>query len=215
MWARHPPSIKCSSSCVTAGISIHRPLGPVPPCCHALPLALLSLTQWYRWIDTARAADDVFRMKGILSIAHAEQRFVYHAVHMLFSGAFDDAWEDGEPRNSKMVFIGRNLDPKALADRFNACLVTKESLEAKAARLRFALGDRVECNAGEWVTGTVVAHFYRDENMPQGMVAPYQIRLDDDDGLILFGLYDDGLVNGPRVRIGRLRRNCSDALGGW
>ena len=123
-------------------------------------------------------------MKGILSIAHAEQRFVYHAVHMLFSGAFDDAWEDGEPRNSKMVFIGRNLDPKALADRFNACLVTKESLEAKAARLRFALGDRVECNAGEWVTGTVVAHFYRDENMPQGMVAPYQIRLDDDDGLI-------------------------------
>ena len=146
----------------------------------------LDLDEVQKWIGEIIRKDgnDVFRMKGILNIAHAEQRFVYHAVHMLFSGAFDELWDDGEARVSKMVFIGKNLDAKALAARFNACLVTPENIQKKKESLRFDIGDRVECNAGEWLTGTIVALFYRDDNMPQGMVAPYQIRVDADGGLI-------------------------------
>ena len=45
-------------------------------------------------------------MKGILAIKHAERRFVYHAVHMMFNGDFGEAWEDDEPRVCKMVLIG-------------------------------------------------------------------------------------------------------------
>ncbi|EOD35873.1 hypothetical protein EMIHUDRAFT_52778, partial [Emiliania huxleyi CCMP1516] len=67
---------------------------------------------------------DMYRMKGVLHLAHAEQRFVYHAVHMTFSGSFDEPWREGddEPRESKMVFIGKNLDGEELAASFNRCL---------------------------------------------------------------------------------------------
>ena len=147
-----------------------------------LDLALVQ--DWIREILNV-SGNDIFRMKGILSIAHTNHKFVYHAVHMIFSGAFDDRWGDDEPRESKLVFIGRNLDAKALAARFNACLATEENKQAKIDALRFCIGDRVECNTGDdWTPGTVVAHMYRDDNMPAGMVAPYQIQLDEDDSLI-------------------------------
>ena len=62
-------------------------------------------------------------------------------------------------RACKMVFIGRNLDPQALAARFNACLATPENLKRKADALRFRVGQRVECNFGAtWAPGTVVAY---------------------------------------------------------
>ena len=46
--------------------------------------------------------------------------------------------------------------------------------------LRFGVGDRVECKTGktEWSAGEVVALMYRDDQMPPGMVAPYQVKLD-------------------------------------
>ena len=47
---------------------------------------------------------DIFRMKGVLAIAHAKQRFVFHAVHMSMDGNFEEAWAEGERRESKLVF---------------------------------------------------------------------------------------------------------------
>ena len=89
---------------------------------------------------------DIFRMKGVLAIAHAQKAFVFHAVHMHFEGSFSQEWADGEPRRSKLVFIGKNLDGAALACGFDACIATPENLRAKAAALRFAVGDVVECS---------------------------------------------------------------------
>ena len=45
------------------------------------------------------------------------------------------------------------------------------------------MGDRVECDAGRggWSPGTVVALLYRDDYMPPGLVAPYQIKLDSEE----------------------------------
>lgn len=44
--------------------------------------------------------------------------------------------------------------------------------------LRFAVGTRVEANCQEWRSGTIVAHWWRDSNWPEGKVVPYQIKID-------------------------------------
>mmetsp|Transcript_2132 Transcript_2132/g.6574 ORF Transcript_2132/g.6574 Transcript_2132/m.6574 type:complete len:434 (+) Transcript_2132:73-1374(+) len=142
----------------------------------ALDLALLQ--SWISQLLEERGGD-MYRMKGVLHIAHAEQRFVYHAVHMIFSGSFDEPWGEDEPRESKMVFIGKNLDGEGLAASFNDCLATRGNMKVKEAALRFAVGEKVECRTGadSWSRGEVVARNYRDESMPPGMVSPYQVEL--------------------------------------
>ena len=137
---------------------------------------------------------DIYRMKGILSISHSEAKFVYQAVHMIFDGNFQDKWAKDEVRESKLVFIGKNLDHDELKAKFRACLETPEVLEKRMKLLRFAIGDRVKCNTGAaWKVGEIVALMYRGEYMPPGMVAPYQIKLDD--GALIYAPEDrDELV---------------------
>ncbi|BAZ20787.1 cobalamin synthesis protein P47K [Kalymmatonema gypsitolerans NIES-4073] len=65
---------------------------------------------------------DIFRMKGILSIAGEDSRFVFQGVHMLFEGKPERPWKDGETRKNELVFIGRNLDEAQLRQDFLACL---------------------------------------------------------------------------------------------
>ena len=50
--------------------------------------------------------------------------------------------------------------------------------DAKAGliKLRFAVGERVECNCGTWTPGTVVKLFYSQKSFPADKVAPYQAR---------------------------------------
>jgi len=137
---------------------------------------------------------DIFRMKGVLAIANAEQKFVYQAVHMIFNGNFEDAWVAGEKRESKLVFIGKNLDHAALKAGFAACAFTEELKQKKIKMLRFTIGADVECNTGGgWQKGKVVQLMYRDEGMPPGMVAPYQVKLAEG-GLIYAPEDDDKLV---------------------
>ncbi len=64
---------------------------------------------------------DIFRMKGILSIAGDLNRYVCQGVHMLFDGTSDQPWGD-RPRTSRLVFIGRNLDRAALTAGLRACV---------------------------------------------------------------------------------------------
>jgi G3E family GTPase len=65
---------------------------------------------------------DIFRMKGILNITGDDCRFVFQGVHMIFDGRRDRAWKTTETRNNQLVFIGRNLDEKALRSAFMDCL---------------------------------------------------------------------------------------------
>lgn len=64
---------------------------------------------------------DIFRMKGVLSIKGEAERFVFQGVHMLFSGAPDRPWGQ-ESRQNRLIFIGRNLDRATLTRGFRACL---------------------------------------------------------------------------------------------
>ena len=57
-------------------------------------------------------------------------------------------------------------------------------------RLRFAVGDRVECNLGrgpnDWVPGTVLHRAVQLSH--EGQVVPYQVMLDD--GRLIFATMD-------------------------
>merc|ERR1712137_667727 len=73
---------------------------------------------------------DIYRMKGVLSISKQDRKFIYQAVHMIFDGKFDDqTWKEGELRENKLVFIGKNLNHDELKSGFMACLDSPENQE--------------------------------------------------------------------------------------
>jgi len=145
---------------------------------HPCELDLDLVQEWVSGILQNKGTD-IYRMKGVLAIANAEQKFVYQAVHMIFNGNFDEEeWAPDEPRSSKLVFIGKNLDHAQLKAEFLACAETPELKAKKIKNLRFAVGDKVKCNQGDsWVEGVVVKLMYRDDSMSPGQVAPYQVKL--------------------------------------
>ena len=73
---------------------------------------------------------DLFRMKGVLAIEGCDDRYVFQGVHALFEGMPDRPLEDGEPRNSKLVFIGKELDREELKAGFEACKVGVSAVNA-------------------------------------------------------------------------------------
>jgi G3E family GTPase len=76
-----------------------------------------------RWLGEllSTKGTDIFRMKGVLALAGSEDRFVFQGVHMLFDGRADRPW-NSEPRHSRLVFIGRELDRRELERGLSACL---------------------------------------------------------------------------------------------
>ena len=137
------------------------------------------IEDWIGELLQSRGAD-LYRMKGVLNVRHATDKYVYHAVHMIYNGEFEP-WLEDEDRDNKLVFIGKNLDGEALRASFNACLATPENLARREASLRFKVGTRVECNMGDdygWAAGTVTKLMWRSEEMEQGQVCPYKVQLD-------------------------------------
>jgi G3E family GTPase len=78
------------------------------------------------WISglLATKGQDLLRTKGILAYAGDDRRFAFQAVHMMADGDFIGLWRDGEPRNSRLVFIGRNLNRPQLRRGFEQCQVS-------------------------------------------------------------------------------------------
>jgi len=77
------------------------------------------LNQWVSKLLREKGAD-IFRMKGILNIKGAANRFVFQGVHMLFDGREDRPWGT-TARANDLVFIGRKLDRAALTQGFERC----------------------------------------------------------------------------------------------
>ena len=65
---------------------------------------------------------DIFRTKGVLSLAGDTKRFVFQGVHMLFDGQAGREWREDDLRESQLVFIGRDLNRTELTDGLRACL---------------------------------------------------------------------------------------------
>jgi len=78
------------------------------------------VTQWLNNVLQAQGPD-ILRAKGILDVAGEDRRLVFQAVHMILEGDFQREWREGEPRYSRLVFIGRNLDEVGLRAGFEAC----------------------------------------------------------------------------------------------
>jgi G3E family GTPase len=76
-----------------------------------------------RWLNELLAVKgpDILRAKGVLDVAGEERRLVFQAVHMILEGDFQRPWSDKDARESRMVFIGRDLDEGALREGFLAC----------------------------------------------------------------------------------------------
>ena len=122
---------------------------------------------------------DLFRIKGVLAVKGVPDKYVYHAVHMIYEGRFTEQWGASEPRTCKLTFIGKNLDHDGLRSGFEDCLANEANYDKLKKSFRFTIGDAVECNTGDgWARGEVVGLMYRDDLMPPGVVAPYQINLD-------------------------------------
>lgn len=77
------------------------------------------------WLGTLllERSEDIYRMKGLLSVQGMDERFVFQGVHDIFQGSPDRLWGPDEPRVNKIVFIGKNLDAKEIEKGFKSCLL--------------------------------------------------------------------------------------------
>ena len=84
----------------------------------------LDSKKFFPWIEqtTQEQGPDILRLKGILSFKDDPERYVVQGVHMIIEGNHQRKWKDAEKRESRLVFIGRNLDQAALKAGFEACL---------------------------------------------------------------------------------------------
>ena len=75
------------------------------------------------WISdlTQREGPNILRCKGIVAFPNEPKRFVFQGVHMILDGDLQGDWKDGEKRESRVVFIGRDLDEDAIREGFLSC----------------------------------------------------------------------------------------------
>jgi G3E family GTPase len=66
---------------------------------------------------------ELLRYKGILHLQDNPRRVVFQGVHMLMGGDVGRPWEEGEKRESVMVFIGRKLPQDVFLQGLEKCLV--------------------------------------------------------------------------------------------
>ena len=82
-----------------------------------------SLLQDFFRETIAESAKDLMRYKGIVAFDGLDHRVVFQGVHMLMNSDVGQAWTPGEPRRSKLVFIGRNLPKAKMLAGLERCLV--------------------------------------------------------------------------------------------
>jgi len=72
---------------------------------------------------------DMLRVKGIISFAGENDRFVVQAVHMLLEGDHQRPWKQNEDRVTRLVFIGRDLPKDIISDGFAKCRAVRQAAE--------------------------------------------------------------------------------------
>ena len=85
-----------------------------------LPLDPQKFQAWIGHILQTQG-ENLLRTKGILNYRNDDRRFAFQAVHMIADGGFVAPWKPGEPRTSRLVFIGRDLNRPALRRGFESC----------------------------------------------------------------------------------------------
>ncbi|MDB5849023.1 MAG: cobalamin biosynthesis protein CobW [Rhodoferax sp.] len=85
----------------------------------------LDPVRFNRWINqlVQRDGPQLLRIKGVLWFDGEPRRFFFHGVHMLLDAKPGGRWQPDEHRESRLVFIGRDLDGDALRQGFLDCAV--------------------------------------------------------------------------------------------
>jgi G3E family GTPase len=86
--------------------------------------APLDPEKFFPWIQnlTQEHGPAILRSKGILSFKNDAQRFVFQGVHMILDGDHQRDWRADEKRESRLVFIGRELPKKLIEEGFALCV---------------------------------------------------------------------------------------------
>jgi G3E family GTPase len=86
----------------------------------------LDATKFMPWLQSLVAAEGqkILRSKGILAFSDDDDRYVFQGVHMMLEGDHQRKWKEGEPRESRLVFIGRELPEQTIRDGFESCITT-------------------------------------------------------------------------------------------
>ena len=84
----------------------------------------LNPDKFFPWVQDLVAKDgpNILRCKGILAFKDDPERFVFQGVHMILDGDHQRPWKDGETRDSRIVFIGRNLPEEKIRQGFESCV---------------------------------------------------------------------------------------------
>jgi len=75
------------------------------------------------WINrvTQEQGPNILRCKGIVAMKGDPNRFVFQGVHMMLDGDSQREWKSNEKRESKVIFIGRDLAEEDIRNGFLAC----------------------------------------------------------------------------------------------
>ena len=79
---------------------------------------------FFPWVQNLVQTEgpNILRCKGILSFKDDDQRFVFQGVHMILDGDHQRPWKNDEKRDSRIVFIGRNLPEEQIRQGFANCV---------------------------------------------------------------------------------------------
>lgn len=65
----------------------------------------------------------MLRYKGVLYMEHADRKVIFQGVHQIMGTDIGVKWSESEPKESKMVFIGKNLPKEIFIQGLEQCLV--------------------------------------------------------------------------------------------
>jgi G3E family GTPase len=84
----------------------------------------LDADKFFPWVQdlVQKEGPSILRCKGILSFKNDDERFVFQGVHMILDGDHQRPWQDGERRESRIVFIGRKLPEEKIRGGFESCI---------------------------------------------------------------------------------------------
>ena len=80
--------------------------------------------KFFPWVQdlVQKEGPNILRCKGILAFKDDDQRFVFQGVHMILDGDHQRPWKAGEKRDSRIIFIGRNLPSKMITEGFESSI---------------------------------------------------------------------------------------------
>ena len=65
----------------------------------------------------------MLRYKGVLYMEHADRKVIFQGVHQIMGTDIGGKWADDEIKESKMVFIGKNLPKEIFIQGLEQCMV--------------------------------------------------------------------------------------------